>query len=179
MIPLSYKRFIHAMAWLIVAVVVVLVVRHALERRNHTAERRSGNFADLSMKQLDGAPLRLADYHGKVVLVDFWASWCPPCREEIPRFAQWQQRYGAEGLQVIGVAMDDDPKDAVKASRELGINYPVVVGNAEVANRFGGVLGLPTNLVIARNGQIVSRRAGAADLPALERTLRTQLAQHP
>jgi thiol-disulfide isomerase/thioredoxin len=179
MIPLTYRRAIHGLAWAVVAIVVVMVVRHALERPRHTAPALEPALANLSMKQIDGAPLRLADYKGKVILVDFWASWCPPCREEIPHFVEWQRQYGDMGLQVIGVAMDDDPKDARKASRELGINYPVVVGSAELANHFGGILGLPTNIVIGRNGEIVARRAGAADLPSLEISLRTQLDRHP
>jgi len=174
---MTYKRAMHVMAWAIVAIVVVMAVRHALERPRHTAP--VAELAALPMQQLDGATLRLADYKGKVILVDFWASWCPPCREEIPRFAQWQQQYGGQGLQVIGISMDDDPKDAAKAAAELGINYPVVVGTTEVANQFGGILGLPTNIVIARNGEVVARRPGKADLPALEQTLRQQLERHP
>jgi cytochrome c biogenesis protein CcmG/thiol:disulfide interchange protein DsbE len=179
MIPLQYRRAISITAWVIVAIVVVLVVRHALERPKHVAHAVEADVANLPLKQLDGAPLRLGDYKGKVLLIDFWASWCPPCREEIPQFVLWQKKYGSEGLQVIGVAMDDDPADAVKASRELGINYPVVVGSAEVGKHFGGILGLPTNIVMARNGEIVARRSGKADLPALELTLRTQLDRHP
>lgn len=131
---------------------------------------------DFTLKQLDGTPLRLSDYRGKVVLLDFWASWCAPCREEIPHFVEWQRKYGDRGFQVIGVSMDDGPGPAQKFNREFPMNYPVALGDQEVATRYGGILGLPVNIIIGRDGRIVSKHLGMADLSILERELTTQLA---
>jgi cytochrome c biogenesis protein CcmG, thiol:disulfide interchange protein DsbE len=131
---------------------------------------------ELTLKQWNGTPLRLSDYAGKVILLDFFATWCSPCREEIPHFVAWQSKYGNQGLQIIGVSMDDDPRPVEKFSRELGINYPVVIGSQELASRYGGILGLPANIVIGRDGKIVSKHLGVADLSQLQLELTAQLA---
>jgi thiol-disulfide isomerase/thioredoxin len=184
MSKISRKTMLRLASWTIAAVALVVVfqgfVQDGVARYDSkTAAPPADVSTNVPMKQVNGEPLRLSDYQGKVVLLNFWASWCPPCREEIPRFAQWQKQYGGQGLQVIGIAMDDDPVAAEEAMRSLGINYPVVVGSAEIAEHFGGIFGLPFNFVLGRNGEIVSRRAGQADFPALERLLLTQLAQQP
>jgi thiol-disulfide isomerase/thioredoxin len=184
MTRITRRHMLRLASWTIAAVVLVVtykgIVHDGLASHDSKASRPPVDIStDIPMKRLTGEPLRLSDYQGKVILVNFWASWCPPCRDEIPRFTEWQTQYGGKGLQVIGIAMDNDPADAEKAMRELGINYPVVVGNAEIASHFGGIYALPFNLVVGRNEEIVARRPGAADLPSLERLLRTQLALHP
>lgn len=131
------------------------------------------------MKQLNGAPLRLSDFQGKVILLDFWASWCAPCRDEIPHLVEWQAKYGSRGLQVIGISMDDDVGAAEKFAQEFRMNYPVVAGNAELADQYGGILGLPANIVIGRDGKIVSRHLGVVDLSSLEHELTLQLELKP
>lgn len=130
---------------------------------------------DFTLTSLDGKPLRLSDYRGKLVLLDFWATWCTPCRAEIPRFIEWQQKYGAQGLVVLGVSMDDSSKDAADYTREMKITYPVAMGTPQVADAYGGVLGLPVNLLITRDGRIVSKYVGATDLAAMERQIAEQL----
>jgi cytochrome c biogenesis protein CcmG, thiol:disulfide interchange protein DsbE len=132
---------------------------------------------DFTLKQLNGAPLRLSDFKGKVILLDFWATWCSPCRDEIPHLVEWQAKYGGQGLQVIGVSMDDDAGPVEKFTRELILNYPVALGNQEVASQYGGILGLPVNVVIGRDGKIVSKHLGMEDLSLLERELTAQLAR--
>ena len=162
------------------AILAVLVI---VETARHPRQPLSSNAApassapDLTLQQVDGAPLRLSDYAGKVVLLDFFATWCSPCRDEIPRFVEWQSKYGNQGLQVIGVAMDDNPRPVAGFSRELGINYPVVLGTPQLASRFGGILGLPANLVVSRDGKIVSKHLGVADLSLLQQELTAQLAR--
>ena len=130
---------------------------------------------DFTLKTLDGAPLRLSDYRGKVILLDFWATWCAPCQEEIPHFVEWQRKYGGRGLQVIGLSMDDGPKPVRKFSREFGMNYPVVLGTQDVASRYGGILGLPVNIVIGRDGKIKAKHLGMYNLTLLEQELISQL----
>jgi thiol-disulfide isomerase/thioredoxin len=126
---------------------------------------------DLSGKQVD-----LAAFRGKVVLLNFWATWCAPCRVELPRFAAWQTRYGSAGLQVIAVSMDDDPALARTAADRLHLNFPVVQGDEELGTRYGGVLGLPITFLIGRDGKVIARIQGATDLHALERRVRKAVA---
>ena len=163
----------------IAAVALAFLAMVVVTRRHHSTPRSRAEgilFApDFTLKQLNGTPLRLSDYRGKVVLLDFWATWCAPCRDEIPRFVEWQTKYGNEGLQVIGVSMDDDVQPVQKFSREFRMNYPVAVGTQELASRYGGILGLPVNIVIGRDGKIVSKHLGLEDLSLLEHELTAQL----
>jgi thiol-disulfide isomerase/thioredoxin len=103
---------------------------------------------EFSLADLNGRNLSLSDYRGKVILLDFWATWCAPCQAEIPRFVEWQSQYGERGLQVIGISVDDIPGPVKAFYHRLGVNYPVALGNAKVAEDNGGILGLPINLVI-------------------------------
>jgi thiol-disulfide isomerase/thioredoxin len=115
---------------------------------------------------LDHHRIELRQLRGKVVLVNFWASWCPPCREEMPAFVQWQREFGGQGFQVIGVAMDDSSTAARAAVTQMHLDYPVVMGDEELAKAYGGILGLPISFLIDRDGNIVRRFTGV-NLPAL------------
>lgn len=164
------------MAALALAAVSLVIVRCQSHSGPPTMAPAQGLSApDFTLKQLDGTPLRLSDYKGKVILLDFWATWCAPCRDEIPRFIAWQAKYGNQGLQVIGVSMDDDIDPVQKFSREFRMNYPVALGTQEVAASYGGILGLPVNIVIGRDGKIVAKHLGLEDPSRLERELITQL----
>ena len=123
---------------------------------------------DFSRTDLAGNTVRLADYRGKLVLLNFWASWCPPCLEEMPRFSQWQQAFGAKGLQIIGVSMDDDAAAAQQLLAKRPVSYPIVMGDAGLGELFGGVLGLPTSYLIDAQGRIVARYRGETDLEKME-----------
>lgn len=127
-------------------------------------------------RDLSGARIDLANFHGKVVLLDFWATWCAPCEAEMPAFASWQQQYGPQGLRVIGISMDDDSAPVRKLVAKLKLNYPVAMGNARLGNRFGGVLGLPLILLIDRNGIVQAQFQGEADLQDIEKRLKQILA---
>jgi len=130
---------------------------------------------DFSRVDLDRREVRLEAYRGKVVLLNFWATWCAPCLSEVPRFAEWQRKYGGRGLQIVGVSMDDDEAPVRKACRKLKVNYPVVMGDEKLGELFGGILGLPVTFVIDGNGRIRFRHDGAIDLDALEREVRKLL----
>jgi cytochrome c biogenesis protein CcmG, thiol:disulfide interchange protein DsbE len=123
---------------------------------------------DFSLTDLSGHQLRLSDYHGKVVVLDFWATWCDPCKREIPHFIEMQSVYGARGLQVLGVSMDDDEPSVREFQRQFKMNYPVALGSSELADQYGGILGLPITFVIDRNGRITARHIGATDASVLE-----------
>ncbi len=137
---------------------------------------------DFSLTSLDGHDVHLSDYKGKVVLVDFWATWCSPCREEIPRFIEWQQKYAAEGFQTIGISMDDTASPVREFYRQFNVNYPVIMGDERVAQAYGGVLGLPVNVLVGRDGRVVAKYIGMTDLRELqasvERALREKADAH-
>ena len=119
---------------------------------------------DFSLKQSDGAAVDLASLKGKVVLLNFWATWCGPCKIEIPWFMEFQQQFKDKGFEVLGVAMDDDGWKSVKpyvASHK--INYRVVLGNDAVATAYGGIDSLPTTFVLNQNGKIVTSHIGLVD----------------
>lgn len=148
-----------------------------------TELRRPGEGAgpaalNFRLPDLDGRPRELAEWRGRTILLNFWATWCPPCREEIPMLIDAQARLGARGVQVIGVAIDE--REAVAAySRDMRINYPVLIGDAAAMNlmdAYGNRAGsLPYSVVIAADGQITSRKLGAYRGNELENVLNEAL----
>jgi cytochrome c biogenesis protein CcmG/thiol:disulfide interchange protein DsbE len=131
----------------------------AQEAPGHAAfGRPAPNFTRIDLTH---KPVELSHYRGKVVLLNFWASWCGPCLTEMPIFAQWQNQYNGRGLQVIGVSMDDSVHDAASAVAKLRLDYPVVMGDEHIGIAYGGVLGLPVTFLIDRSGIIRGRYQGA------------------
>lgn len=131
------------------------------------------------LSDLDHHRIDLADYRGRVVLLTFWATWCAPCQIEMPRFVEWQQRYGKDGLQIIGISMDDDSAPVVALTRKRHVNYPVVMGDEHIGERYGGVLGLPVTFLIDRSGKVAARYKGESSLAAMEREVRRLLQEKP
>jgi thiol-disulfide isomerase/thioredoxin len=127
---------------------------------------------------LNHRKLDLKAYRGKVVLLNFWATWCAPCQVEMPRFVAWQKEYGPRGLQIIGISMDDDPTLVRSVYRKLHLNYPVAMGDATLGELYGGVLGLPVTFLIDRNGEVRARYEGQTDLGKIDLQLQSLLA-HP
>ena len=118
---------------------------------------------EFALKDSDGKVVHLSDYRGKVVLLDFWATWCGPCKIEIPWFMELQRANKDKGLEVLGVAMDDDGWESVKPFlADLGVNYRVVMGNDQTAQLYGGVDALPTTFLIDRSGKIAAVHVGLA-----------------
>lgn len=141
------------------------------------AAMKVGELApDFARNDLSGKQVRLSDHRGELVLLNFWAAWCAPCREEMPAFSKWQDELRAEGFQVIGVSLDDDAAEAKDFLAAHPVSYPVVIGDAKLAERFGGVLGLPLSYLIDAQGRVVARYEGEADLPKMEARLRELLA---
>lgn len=131
---------------------------------------------DFTRADISGRQVQLSKYQGRLVLLNFWASWCAPCREEMPTFSKWQRELGARGLQVIGVSMDDDAAEVNKFLAAYPVTYPIVMGDANFAGQFGGVLGLPLSYLIDARGRVVARYQGEADLAKMEAKVKELLA---
>jgi peroxiredoxin len=133
---------------------------------------------EFALQSLDGKTVHLSDFRGKAVLLNFWATWCQPCKIEMPWFAELQRQYAPEGLQVIGVAMDEaSPEDIGKFAKDLGVNYPVLVGKEEVGEAYGGVQFLPATFYIGRDGKIVDKVFGLRGRGEIESAIKKALAQ--
>jgi peroxiredoxin len=118
---------------------------------------------EFALKDADGKVVHLSDYKGKVVVLDFWATWCGPCKIEIPWFMEMQRANKDKGFEVLGVAMDDEGWETVKPFlADLGVNYRVVMGNDQTAQLYGGVDALPTTFLIDRSGKIAAVHVGLA-----------------
>jgi len=116
---------------------------------------------DFELPALDGKPLKLSDLRGKAVLLNFWATYCGPCKIEMPWFVELQKEYGPQGFQIVGVAMDDASTDDIaKFARQMGVNYPVLIGKDSVADSYGGVSVLPTTFFVDRDGKLIAREFG-------------------
>lgn len=150
----------------------------------------SGNAAgvmepEVTFESLDGKQVPLASLKGKVVVVNFWATWCDPCRVEIPWMIDFQQKYESRGFTMLGIAMDDEGKSVVGpfvattlfdvGGKQMTMNYPIMLGNDDVASKFGGLIGLPMTVVISRDGKIVKRFIGLASHDVLDQQIQALL----
>ncbi|HVP44160.1 MAG TPA: TlpA disulfide reductase family protein [Terriglobales bacterium] len=181
------KRNIFILLLVIFTVTLMLWVgRRAAQNRAESGQPLSGRTLkgapapDFELKSLDGRTVRLSDYRGKAVLLNFWATWCPPCKIEMPWFVDLQKQYGGQGLQVIGIAMDDDAeKDSAKIAefvKEMNLNYVVLLGNDKVGDAYGGVDGLPTTFYIGRDGRILTAVSGLVSHSEIEENIKKALA---
>ncbi len=147
----------------IVAVMLSAGIRVArTNRANASAPGLMGNLApDFELQTLDGKNLKLSDLRGKAVLLNFWATYCGPCKIEMPWFVELQNEYGPQGFQIIGVAMDDaSTEDIAKFAKEMGVNYPILLGKESVGVSYGGVNALPTTFFLDRDGKLIAREFG-------------------
>lgn len=129
---------------------------------------------DFSVKDLQGHPLSSADLRGKVVLVDFWATWCQPCKKEMPGYQKLLDRYGSRGFVVIGFKFDTmrDMEDPLQFASKIGVRYPLAVGTEEVKQRFGGIEGLPTTMLYDRQGILRTKVIGFEYTDNIEQALK-------
>jgi peroxiredoxin len=158
-----------------VAVVVALVLPFSVAGAVKAPKDRKA-APTFTLKDSTGAELRLSDYRGKVVLLNFWATWCGPCKIEIPWFIEFDRTYKDRGFEVIGVSMDEDGWNPVKpyiAAHK--INYHVVMGNDQVAASYDGVESLPTTFLIDRDGRIASVHSGLVSRAEYEKDIQQVL----
>jgi peroxiredoxin len=137
---------------------------------------RGAQAPDFELVSLDGRKVKLSDFRGKAVVLNFWATWCAPCKVEMPWFVDMQNHYGSDGLAILGVAMDDsDPQKIAQFASELGVNYPVLLGTNKVSEEYGDVEYLPTTFYINRQGKIVGKVAGLIGKAEIEDDVRKAL----
>ncbi len=136
-----------------------------------------GPAPDYELSDLAGNSIQLASlFQGKIVLLDFWATWCPPCREEIPGFVRLYQKYKDRGVEVVGVALDQSGPEAIQDFvKEFQVSYPILVGDSGVAQAYGGVRAIPTTFLIGREGRILQKYLGFHEEEFFESAIRSAL----
>ena len=151
----------------IAAVVAAMLFAGIRIARNNRANGSAngqliGNVApDFILQTLDGKNLKLSDLRGKAVMLNFWATYCGPCKIEMPWFVELQEEYGPQGFQIVGVANDDaSTEDIAKFAKEMGVNYPILLGKESVGQSYGGVSVLPISFFLDRDGKLIAREFG-------------------
>jgi thiol-disulfide isomerase/thioredoxin len=168
---------------IVVAIVVSLMLVFGFNMARRAPRQDAGKLAgqlapDFTLQSLEGKTVHLSDFRGKAVLLNFWATWCQPCKIEMPWFAELQKQYGSEGLQVIGIAMDDaSPEDIAKFAKDLGVDYPILIGKEALGESYGGVPFLPTTFYIGRDGKVVDKVFGLKGKAEIESSIKRALAE--
>jgi thiol-disulfide isomerase/thioredoxin len=171
-------------------VVVAFVIALGIYVGYHKARRPSSALAshltqtgpapDFALESIDGKTMHLSDLRGKAVLLNFWATWCGPCKIEMPWFVELQNQYGPQGLQIVGVAMDDASKEDIgKFAKDMGVNYPILIGKEAVGDAYGGVPALPESFLIGRDGKLVDKIVGLRGKAEIEDAVKKALNTRP
>ncbi len=166
--------------------IVLIVVAFTVAAMIYTTARRSREAAlggeklvaadnigkaapDFELTSLDGKTVKLSDYKGRPVLINFWATWCGPCKIEMPWFIDLKKKYESTGFEIIGIAMEDTEKEKIQEFvQKMGVNYTIVRGKNAVADAYGDVQGLPTSFYLDREGKIVAQHAGLVSRSTIE-----------
>src|SRR3954470_304855 len=148
----------------------------AAETLSCPADAKRANL-DFTMKDANGRNVSLSEYRGKVIVLDFWATWCGPCKVEIPHFIEFQDKYGKDGLQIVGISLDDPLDKLAPYAREMKMNYTVLqgLGHDDVQDAFGPILGIPITHMISRDGKICATHAGLTGKNVFEREIQALL----
>ena len=172
---------------IVVAIVISLMLVFGIQKIRHghstaplggTSKLQGQPAPDFSLASVNGQTVKLSDFRGKAVLLNFWATWCEPCKIEMPWFVDLQKKYGPQGLQVIGVAMDDaSPKEIAEFAQKMSVNYPVLVGQDAVGDQYGGIPYLPSTFYISRDGKVVERVFGLVSRSEIENNVQKALGQ--
>jgi len=136
------------------------------------ADAKAANL-NFTMKDHQGVPVTLSDYKGKVLLLDFWATWCGPCKVEIPHFVEFQEKYGKAGLQIVGISIDDTAEKLVPYVKDMKMNYPVLqaLNRDDVQDAYGPLAGIPVSVMISRDGRICATHIGLTGSDVFEREI--------
>ena len=175
----------------IVLIVVALVVagmiytgaKHSqrlkpLDQLGIQGDLRGKPAPDFELSTLDGKKVKLSDLRGKAVLVNFWATWCGPCKIEMPWLVDLQNKYASQGLVVLGISVDEGSSEKIASfAKEMGVTYTVLRTTDEVSNLYGGIDGLPTVFYVGRDGVVVEQGVGLVDKDTIEKEIKMALAR--
>lgn len=144
----------------------------------HAASEPGSPAPDFALTTLSGEPFRLSEQRGRVVVLNFWATWCPPCRYEIPDFVALQEAFGSEDVLFVGVSLDEGaPEGVARFAREMGVNYPIAIDDGAANAAYGPILSLPTTFLIDREGEIQGYAPGMVTRDLLEPAIETLVAE--
>ncbi len=128
-----------------------------------------GTIPDYEFETLNGEKLNISDYRGKVLMINFWATWCGPCRKEIPELVKLKEKYGSEGLEIIGIALDEEGFEVVEPFlNQFDINYTIVMDDYSYGNQLGGIYMVPTTYLVKTDGKIAFRKIGEITVENIE-----------
>ena len=141
---------------------------------------RGKRAPEFNLRTVDGKKVSLSDYKGKAVLINFWATWCAPCKIEMPWLVALRSQYAPQGFEILGVNEDDAGTPRAKLAKfgqEQGLNYPLLVGDDSMSRKYGGVEFLPTSFFVGRDGKVVSETAGLVSKDEVEASIKKALAE--
>jgi cytochrome c-type biogenesis protein len=188
------RKTVLVIATVVVLIIATVLINHATLPKPNIAnagglppmEKPTAIAApELTLKDLDGKDVSLSEYKGKVVLVNFWATWCEPCRIEIPWLIEMQKQYGPKGFVILGIALDEEGKSVVEPfvakerfevnGEKLPMSYKILIGNDDAADKFGGLFGYPTSVLISRDGKQIKRVTGMISQDEMSKAVESQL----
>ena len=156
-----------------IAAVIVAITGLLFVGKSVNANKHAAPDFDLKVLEPSGKTMKLSDLKGKAVLLNFWATWCEPCKVEMPWLVDFQKKYASQGLQIVGVAMDDtEDQTIVSFAHKMGVNYPILKGTEKVADQYGGINGLPELFFIDRSGNIVEHDLGLRGADVIESSIK-------
>jgi cytochrome c biogenesis protein CcmG/thiol:disulfide interchange protein DsbE len=191
---LRMRKFANVFLFLVMLTIVVIdfsgcgssgLFKASAQENGKSSKKDLQDAPDVTFKDLQGKDVRLADLKGKVVVINFWATWCEPCQIEIPWMIGFQEKYADKGFTLLGVAMDDEGKSVVGPyvektqfdvdGKKMVMNYPIVIGSDDLSSKFGGLIGLPTTVVLGRDGKVHKRFLGLVSHDELEKEIKELL----
>ena len=159
---------------ILVAVTVFSFLMISQAKQGVSAENKKAS--DFNLTDLDGKTVKLSDFKDKIIILDFWATHCPPCRKGIPDFIKLYNKYKSNGLVIIGISLDRGGAKGVKRfCQSKGVNYPIVIGNYEVTKSYGGIRYIPTTFIIDKNKNIIKKFVGYTSMSVFESEIKKLL----
>lgn len=167
---MNYKKLFS----LILVFLFVFSINNVFSQRKIEDKPSNNKAPEFNLQDLNGKNVKLSDFKGKVVIINFWATWCPPCKAEIPDFIELYKTYQKKGLVILGIALDNKSK-VEKFVKDNNVNYPILLGDQEVSNLYGGITGIPTTFIVDRKGNIKNVYVGLRTKEVFEKDIKDNL----